>query len=283
MIRGSTRRGRTAVDIVMLVLAVVSVGLLTYATVVDVSERTAVVVFAIDTAICGVFAAEFVWRWRAARWDRRFPLRGWYEVLGMIPIAHPALRGLRLLRVVVLLMRLGRATDRVVGERVTQRVVERFSRPVVAAIKKPVTVAVLDEVAKVLETGRYPRNIARSLDEHKESLRELVTEKVRDDPQAGRLSRLPFHDEIVRTVVDTTMRVTLDVLTDPRIDDFFAHAVRENQAQIREAVARGWHEREPSAGDEVSAVSVTPPGEGRTAQGPLARDDVAPRHATSPS
>ncbi len=236
--------GRRAVDIAMLALAVLSVALLTYVTFATVSPETAQAVFVIDTAICAVFAAEFVWRWRIERWNRRFPLRHWYEVLGMIPVAHPALRSLRLVRIVVLLLRLARTTDRVFGERATQRFAERFSRPIVDAIKKPVTVAVLDEVAKVLETGRYPRNIARAVDEHRDLLRDLVTEKVKSDPQAGALSRLPFHDEVLRSLVDTTIRVLLDVLADPRTDEFFSGAVRENQAQIRAAVAQGLHERE---------------------------------------
>src|SRR5690606_32343819 len=207
--------GNPVVDIVMLVLAVLSVALLTYVLLGDVPAGTARVVFAADTAICGVFLVEFLWRWRTARWDRRFPLRHWYEVLGMIPIAHPALRGLRLLRVVVLLFRLARATDRVFGEKATQRFVERFSRPIVTAIKQPITIAVLDEMAKVLETGRYPRNIAHSVDEHRELLRDIGTEKVKNDPQLGVLSRLPFHDEIIRSLVDTTIRVLLEVLADP--------------------------------------------------------------------
>ncbi len=253
--------GSLVVDIVMLVLAVLSVALLTYVLLGDVSPDTARTVFAIDTAICGVFAVEFVWRWRTARWDKRFPLRHWYEVLGMIPIAHPALRGLRLLRIVVLLFRLARTTDRVFGEKATQRLVERFSRPIVAAIKQPITVAVLDEVAKVLETGRYPHNIARSLEEHKELLRDIVTEKVKNDPQAGMLSRLPFHDDVLRSLVDTTIRVLLEVLADPRMDDFFAHAVRENQAQIRAAVEQGLHERaESMAGTDDGGARAWLPG-----------------------
>jgi hypothetical protein len=252
MVSGTAPRGRTALDIVMLLLAVTSVGLLSYVTFVPVPATVEHTVFVADTLICGVFAVEFVWRWRAARWDRRFPLRGWYEILGMIPLAHPALRGLRLLRIVVVLLRLGRTADRAFGERVTQRVVERFSRPIVLAIKKPVTIAVLDEVVKVLETGSYPRNLARSLEDNQRVLREIVTEKVRADPQAGRLSRLPFHDEIVRSVVDTTIRVVLDVLTDPRIDEVFADIVRENRVQIRAAVRQGLHEQgsHGSGGDD---------------------------------
>lgn len=230
------------VDVSMLVLALVSVGLLGYVAFFPHSERTAQLVFVIDTVICGIFLVEFLFRWRDAGWERWFPVRRWYEVLGMIPVAHPALRSLRLIRIVVIVVRLARTADRVFGELATQRLVERLSRPIVLAIKKPITVAVLDEVVKVIGTGSFPRNIARSLGDNRELLRSIVTEKLREDELAGRLSRMPFHDEIVRTVVDTTMRVVVDVLTDPRMDAFVAEVVRDNAGQIRTAVEAGHHE-----------------------------------------
>ncbi|ASR38968.1 hypothetical protein BAY61_04945 [Prauserella marina] len=243
----------TLLDIVMLLLAAFSVALLTYVTFFSSSPETAHTVFIIDTSICGVFFLEFLWRWRAARWDKRFPLRNWYEILGMIPIAHPALRGFRLLRIIVVLVRLARTADRAFGERFTQRLVERFSKPIVQAIKKPITIAVLDEVVKVLETGNYPENMARSLNDNKEMLREIVTEKLKNDRQAGRLAKLPFHDEVVKSIVDTTIRVILDVLADERIDRFFAEVVRENREQIREAVQLGLHEN-----DDAELASTLP-------------------------
>ncbi|KZB86843.1 ion transporter [Amycolatopsis regifaucium] len=241
-----TTRGQRRVnplDLVMLALAVFSVGLLVYVTFFPHSDETAHRVFIIDTTVCGLFALEFLWRWRRDGWEKRFPLRNWYEILGMIPIAHPALRGFRLLRIVVVLIRLARTADRAFGERFTQRLVERLSRPIVLAIKKPITIAVLDEVVKVLETGNYPQNLARSLAENQTLLRGIIAEKLKNDPQAGRLSKLPFHDEVVRSVIDTAMRVILEVLTDPRTDEFFAHVVRENREQIRSAVQLGLNER----------------------------------------
>lgn len=246
------RRRVSAVDLLMLVLALVSVGLLVYVEFVPHSERTAYVIFGIDTAICAVFAIEFLVRWRRARWEKWFPLRHWYEVLGMIPIAHPALRGLRLLRVVVLVIRLARSADRAFGERFTQKLVERLSRPIVLAIKTPITVAVLDEVVKVLETGNYPQNIARSLTDNQDLLRSVVADKLRDDPATGRLAMLPFHNEIVGGVIDTAMRVVVDVLVDPRTDAFFAEVVRENRMQIRAAVVAGLSEQPHEEPHEVA-------------------------------
>ncbi|OXM49304.1 ion transporter [Amycolatopsis alba] len=244
-------------DLVMLVLAVFSVGLLVYVTFFPHSEKTAHTVFVIDTTVCGIFALEFLWRWRRHGWEKWFPLRNWYEILGMIPIAHPALRGFRLLRILAVLVRLARTADRAFGERFTQRLVERLSRPIVLAIKKPITIAVLDEVVKVVETGNYPQNLARSLGENQTLLRGIIAEKLKSDPQAGRLSKLPFHDEVVRSVIDTAMRVILEVLTDPRIDEFFAHVVRENREQIRNAVQLGLNEREDD--EELASQLPTRP------------------------
>jgi voltage-gated potassium channel len=246
------------VDVAMLVLAVVSVVLLVWVAFFPHSEEFALRVFVIDTVICGIFLVEFLFRWRDAGWERWFPVRRWYEVLGMIPVAHPALRGLRLIRIVVIVVRLARTADRVFGELATQRLVERLSRPIVMAIKTPITVAVLDEVVKVIGTGHFPRNIANSLGQNQDLLRGIVTEKMKQDRHAGRLAILPFHDEIVHGVVDMSMRVIVDVLTDPRMDAFVAGVVQENALQIREAVVAGHHELEDA---------TTPPRAPRVASG----------------
>lgn len=238
------QRRVSRIDLLMLALAIVSVGLLVYVEFFPHSAEVAYRIFVIDTTICGIFLIEFLFRWRATGWERWFPLRNWYEVLGMIPVAHPALRGLRLLRIVVLVLRLARTADRAFGEKFTQRLVERLSRPIVLAIKTPITVAVLDETVKVLETGKYPQNIARSLTANREVLREIVADSLREDRATGVLTKLPFHDEIVRGLIDTSMRVIVDVLTDPRTDAFFAEVVRENRNQIRAAVTARLHEQE---------------------------------------
>lgn len=229
------------IDWLMVALAIVSVGMLVWVWLAKPSLAVEELVFKIDVGICAVFLAEFLWRWRAGGWGWKFLGRNWFEILGMIPVSHPALRAFRLLRIVVLLARLGRAVDRTIGDAVTQRLVNRFLRTVIDVLKKPVTVAVLDEVAAVLETGRYAQNISRALAENQTELRQMVLDKIKADPTAGRLRRIPFHDEIVGTIADTTIRVVLDMLADPRTDEMISDTLRENIDQIRAAV----HESEP--------------------------------------
>ena len=252
MVTARPARAAGVVDWLMLALALVSVGLLGYLLLADVPPATARWIFVADCLICAVFAAEFLWCWWAAGWDGRFPLRNWYEILGMIPVSHPALRGFRLLRIVVLAMRLARAADRAYsanartrerffGEQFSIRLVRRFSGAIIEVIKRPVTVAVLDEVVDVLQTGHYSRNVARALQENRLELRAMILEKIKEDAQAGRLSVLPFHDDIVRAVADAVFRVLHEVLNDPRTDELVADVLRENVEQIRMAV-RGGHE-----------------------------------------
>ncbi|WIX81910.1 ion transporter [Amycolatopsis carbonis] len=235
-------------DWVMFVLAVVSVGGLGYLLLgppppADLDAWF----FRVDCVVCGIFLLHFLWRWRKIAWRTAFLTRNWYEVFAMIPVAYPPFVAQHhLIAGLLLLIRIGRAADRAVGEQFFYRLVEKLSDPIVRAIKKPVTIAVMDEVVKVLETGNYPENLARSLSENKVELRAIITEKLAADPQLGRLRRLPFHDEIVRAAVDASFRVLLEVLLDPRIDDFFSAVVRENREQIRRAVSLGLNEVDES-------------------------------------
>ncbi|PTU31367.1 ion transporter [Stenotrophobium rhamnosiphilum] len=235
----STPRRIDLLDWLMLVLAVLSVGLLVFETWGNASAEVRSAILTADYVICAIFAIEFFWRWNAAKWTFQHLRRNWYDALGMIPVAHPALRGLRLIRVlrfITLFSRFGMAADRALGEEFTYRLVNRFKAAIVNSISSAVTVAVLDEVQQVLTRGTYTHNIARALKENQAALRATIIQKMREDKQAGRLHRLPFYNDIVESVIDAVMRVLEEVLTDPRTDELVADLLRENLQQIRNSI-----------------------------------------------
>ncbi|MGV9666822.1 ion transporter [Nocardia niigatensis] len=238
-------------DFVMLGLAVVSVALVAWVVFFPVADHTYRTIRIVDYSICAVFAAEFLWRWRREGWSWTFPFIYWYEVLGMIPVTSPFFRGFRLLRIVVIAVRVGRVADRAFGDRITAAIVNRSIGAIVEAIERPITVAVLDEVAEVLRCGRYTRNIASALEENRSEIDQMILDVIRDDPQLGKLRYVPFHEDLIRGIVDASFRVVLQVLADPRTDELVADALRENIDQIREAVHAG--ERVPEAIDHRSA------------------------------
>lgn len=235
----------TFIDWTMFVLALVSVGLLVWITFWDVPAETERRVVIADFVVCGIFAVEFAWRWRRSGEGWWFPARYWYEVLGMVPVSHPAFRSFRLLRVVIALARVGRVADRAVGDRVTAALVNRSVDSIVEAIRRPVTIAMIDEVAAVLETGQYTHNIAAALQQNRAELDQMIVELVKQDARIGRLRFLPFHDDVVRIVSDTLFRLVFEVLDDPRTDELVSDLIRENLHQMGHAVRRK-HEAEGS-------------------------------------
>ncbi|WP_185981638.1 ion transporter [Skermania sp. ID1734] len=240
------------VDWFMLLLAVVSVGYLLWITFWNVAPDTERLIFHIDYVVCGIFALEFLWRWRKARWKWNYPFAYWYDIIGMIPVSSPIFRGFRLIRVVVVLARLGRVADRVYGERITAALVTRFTKTIVETIKRPITVAMLDEVTDVLKTGHYTRNIAAALDENRSELNDMMLEMILKDPTTKRLRYLPFHGDLVHLIADTTFRITFQVLADPRTDELISDMIRENVDQIRAAVSGRYHEEGPAAPMDIS-------------------------------
>lgn len=226
-------------DFLMLGLAVISVVLVAWITFFPVGGDTYRLIQIADYTICAIFAAEFCWRWRREGWNWTFPFVYWYEVLGMIPVTSPFFRGFRLLRVIVILVRLARVADRAFGDRVTAAIVNRSVGAIVDTVKRPVTMAVLDEVAEVLRTGHYARNIANALEENRGEIDQMMVEFIRQDPQLGRVRYLPFHEDIIRGVADASFRIIFRVLADERTDELVADVLRENINQMREAVREG--------------------------------------------
>lgn len=121
-------------------------------------------------------------------------------------------------------------------EPVVLRVINRASDEVVDAIKRPITIAVLDEVAAVLQTGNYTRNLAAALEENREELKRMVAEKIKNDPAAGRINVVPFHDRLIDQTTETTLRLIFEILADPRTDELVSDLLRDNLDQIRQAV-----------------------------------------------
>jgi hypothetical protein len=116
------------------------------------------------------------------------------------------------------------------------RLINRASTQVIDLIKQPLTVAVLDEVADVIRTGHYTRNVAAALRENHDQLKDMIAEKIKQDPTTGQIRYVPFHDRIISDVSEAALRVLLEVLADPRTDALVSDVLRDNINQIRQAV-----------------------------------------------
>jgi hypothetical protein len=125
------------------------------------------------------------------------------------------------------------------------RRINRLRDRVIQLIKRPITVMVLDEVADVIQTGHYTRNISNALIENRDDLKLLVAEKVRQDPNVRLIGRIPGYNTVVSEVSETTLRVLIEMLEDPRMDELISDLLRNNLEQIKKAVRDRDHENVP--------------------------------------
>jgi hypothetical protein len=116
------------------------------------------------------------------------------------------------------------------------QLINRTSERMLNMVKRPITVAVLAEVESVLQAGDYTRNVAHALEENRDQIKAMVAEKIKSDPTAGRINFVPFHDRLIEQASETTLRVILEVLADPRTDELVSDMLRDNIAQIRSAI-----------------------------------------------
>lgn len=229
----------TIIDWVMLALAFVSVGMLAFETWGAPNAAQRDWIYRADYAIIAVFAIEFIVRWVRDDRPKSFPVRNAFDLLAMIPIHHPAVRGLRLFRLVriaVILGRFGRAADKAFGEEFTYQLVRRFKGVIAEAIADAVTVRVMDMTLEVLQKGEYAKNMADHLEANGQDMMAIIHERVKEDPKIGAVRHVPFFDDIVAASSRVTMRLSIDLLRDPRMDAMIKDIIRQNVEQIRSAV-----------------------------------------------
>jgi hypothetical protein len=116
------------------------------------------------------------------------------------------------------------------------RLINRASERVVVVIKRPITIAVLDEVAAVLSTGHYTRNVANALQDNRDEIKAMIADKVKHDPAGKRIGLVPFSARLVDEITETALRVILEVLADPRMEELVDDILRDTTDQIRRAV-----------------------------------------------
>jgi hypothetical protein len=137
--------------------------------------------------------------------------------------------------------------------------INRLRDRVIKLVKRPITIMVLDEVADVIQTGHYTRNISTALIENHDELKLLVAEKVRRDPNVRLIGRLPGYNTVVSEVSETTLRVLIEMLEDPRMDELISDLLRNNLEQIKKAVRDRDHENVPvKAPPDIAVVRPEP-------------------------
>jgi len=239
----SVPRPATLVDWMLVLFAWVSAALGLWLVVVDPGGVWRDRLLNVDAALCAIFLLAICVRWLRFRIGWIYLRKHWWEIAALVPfVVLDNWHGVGYAVLAARVVRVAERTDNVFGDRITGSVIQHFSAPIVEAIKRPITIAVLDEVIDVIQTGDYALNVSHALEENRVELEALILDLVRQDQMAGRLKRLPFHDDIVRTVSETVFRILHGALDDPRVRELVADVIRNSASQLRTAVRAGAHQ-----------------------------------------
>lgn len=248
--RGVDREERvTWDDYLMIILAIVSLAILivesAFAYTLDAESQRALV--RADLAIVAVFAVEYLLRLLRAPRKLNFVLSNWYDLLGMIPVSHPMLRGFRLfrlLRIVVLTSRFVRATNRTFGEMTVEAVARRYHEVIVQAIGDRLLIRSLDVLEGPLGRSHLPATLGASLSEQKEELRKMIRKSLEHVPVVRRLVRLPYSDEILLAMESVSLEVVTGILQSDEINETVQNTMLSSLDELRRAVRQKEEEEE---------------------------------------
>lgn len=229
----------TVVDIVMVSLALVSLGLLVYEDVYNPPPEGRRAIVYIDLTIVGIFALEYLVRLSQAKDKKAFVKSHWYDLVGMVPVSHPIFRGFRLARIfrlVVISGRLLRATDRSLGEAFLQKQLTKYRAIVVEELTEPIFVAGLKLTENALVKGDYGSAVARALAQQRDTIANHMVNQMRKDTALNLLLKTPGIGPGIERLPGRVLDGVVETLGAPEIDDAIRQVIREIMADLRRGI-----------------------------------------------
>jgi voltage-gated potassium channel len=205
-----------------------------------------------DVGLCGVFLIEFLVQMARAPSRRDFVKGRWYDLIGMVPISHPLLRGFRLfriVRIVVVLSRVSKTSSRAFGEAAVENLVRRYREVFIEAIEGRIMLASLDIVEPPLTRSRLPARIADALDKRRGELRTTVHQSLQKVPVIRHLMKLNVSQDLLGAVEDVVLETVVTALRSDELNRVVQESFEVGIEELRRAV-RDKEDERASAGTE---------------------------------
>ena len=226
----------------MLVLAVVDILLLVarnvYADFLPGWADTTIV--AVDLAILLVFALEFLGEIRQATDKVAYTRNHWYEVVGMVPIAHWGFRAFRLVRLLRMYV-----VETYPREEVPERdwsfalvrgLINHYKGVLLEEITDPIVLTSISTLRDPMVRARWTDAVGGSLDDHREEIHASVLDAMQENPRVGFLVRTRPGRRLVREVTDATLESVVHALQSDELNEVVAESIDEVLDELSDRV-----------------------------------------------
>ncbi len=229
----------TFIDIFMITLAAISVILLLLEYIFPLTPLQKQIIIYADLGIVAIFIAEFVYNIRKSESKLDYAIERWYEIIGMIPAAHPLLRGFRLFRIFrifVIASRFLRTINLTFGENILFRIIGKYKNIIVEELYQMMTVRALDMIEEITSKTDYTQSVQKVIERRQDDINTMVKEKMDKYTQPEWLTGTFFYRKLRDQSSDLVTRVVIDTLEDKKTNEILSDVLKEILGDVKNDV-----------------------------------------------
>ncbi len=231
-------------DIIMIALAAFSVILLVIEYIVSLSPQQQLFIIYADLVIVGIFLIEYIYNIRKSESKIDYVIERWYDLLGMIPAAHPLLRGFRLFRifrVAVIAARLQRTLNLAFGENILFRILNRYKNLIVDELYHMMTIRSLDLISEMIGQTDYSNSVKKVVLKRQDDINNMMIEKMDKYVQPSWIANNFIYRRFRDQTSSMMTGIILDTLEDEKTNEIMVEVIKEILEDLRADVIEGKH------------------------------------------
>lgn len=248
----------TAGDWVMVAIAVVDILLLiardVYANLLP--TLAADVIIWVDLGILALFVLEFLGELRKASSKLLYTRNHWYEVVGMIPVAHWGIRIFRLVRLlriyVVKTFPLEAAPERDWSYALVRGLISHYRSVLLEEITDPIVITSIGVIKGPMTRARWAGAIGESLQDHRAHIHTIVEDSIEENPRIAPLLKTRTGRRMVHQITDATLDSVIRTLESDELNEVIGESVGqildelETKVRQKEYAMRGGSRLRPT-------------------------------------
>lgn len=194
----------------------------------------------IDLGILAVFALEFLGEMRRASNRIAYVRNHWYEVVGMVPVAHWGFRVFRLVRLlriyVVTSYPLERAPQRDWSYALVRGLIIHYRNVLLEEITDPIVLTSIDVIEGPLVRSKFAETVGETLEERREHIHVVVEDAVRHTRGLGHVMDTRYGRRLVATITDSVLDTTVHTLESEELNEVISESIADVLQEVRSKV-----------------------------------------------
>ncbi len=193
-----------------------------------------------DLAIIAIFAIEFLAEMRRASSKLGYTRTHWYELVGMVPIAHWGFRMFRLVRLlriyVVKTYPPEVRPERDWSHALVRGMIIHYRNVLLEEITDPIVLTSINVIEGPLVRARFAHTIGDTLEERRVNIQTVVEDAIRQTRGVGHILSTRYGRQLVETITDNVLENVVQTLRSEELNEVISESIQDVLNEVRERV-----------------------------------------------